>query len=120
MLNEGVGVREGVSLMVVDQSVRSEGGFVLPPGGGRTLPLIGQVKMSGQQTGGAFEVIEFQGNAALPTPHLHREREEVFFVLAALFTFVLGDDEVEAAQGSWVFIPRGTRHGFTATTDARA
>lgn len=106
--------------MSVDQTVRPEGGFVLPPGGGRTLPLIGQVKMSGQQTGGAFEVIEFRGNAACPPPHVHREREECIFVLDGRFVFVLGDDEVEAAPGSWVFIPRGTRHGFTATADARA
>jgi quercetin dioxygenase-like cupin family protein len=106
--------------MSVDQTVRPEGGFVLPPGGGRALPLIGQVKMSGQQTGGAFEVIEFRGNAACPPPHVHREREECIFVLDGGFTFVLGDDEVEAAPGSWVFIPRGTRHGFTATADARA
>jgi mannose-6-phosphate isomerase-like protein (cupin superfamily) len=93
---------------------------VLTPGRGRTLPLIGHVKMSGQQTGGAFEVIEYQGNAACPPPHVHREREECFYVLDGRFTFTLGYDEVEAAPGSWVFIPRGTRHGFTATADARA
>jgi quercetin dioxygenase-like cupin family protein len=106
--------------MSVDQTVRAEAGFVLPPDGGRELPLIGQVKMSGLQTGGAFEVIEFRGNAACPPPHVHREREECFFVLDGGFTFVLGHDEVEAAPGSWVYIPRGTRHGFTATADARA
>jgi len=106
--------------MSVDQTVRAEAGFVLPPGSGRELPLIGQVKMSGHQTGGAFEVIEFRGNAACPPPHVHREREECFYVLDGGFTFVLDHDEVEAAPGSWVYIPRGTRHGFTATADARA
>jgi mannose-6-phosphate isomerase-like protein (cupin superfamily) len=76
--------------------------------------------MSAQQTGGAFEVIEYAGNAACPPPHVHREREECFHVLDGRFTFTLGDEEFEVTPGSWVFIPRGTRHGFTATADARA
>jgi quercetin dioxygenase-like cupin family protein len=114
------GAEEGETLVSVDQTVRAEAGFVLPPGVGRELPLIGQVKMSGHQTGGAFEVIEFRGNAACPPPHVHREREECFFVLDGSFTFILDRDEVEAAAGSWVYIPRGTRHGFSATADARA
>jgi quercetin dioxygenase-like cupin family protein len=100
------------------QGVRPQDGFVLTPGSGRALPLFGHV--SGQRTGGAFEVIEFQGNAACPPPHVHREREECLYVLDGHFTFTLGYDEVEATPGSCVFIPRGTRHGFTATADARA
>lgn len=98
----------------------NEHGVVVRPGSGRTLPMIGRVALSGQQTGGAVEVIEFQGNAACPPPHVHREREECFHVLAGRFTFTLGEEEVEVAPGSWVYIPRGTRHGFTATEDARA
>lgn len=106
--------------MSEQQDVRPLSGFVSAPGSGRTLPLIGQVGMSGQQTGGAFEVIEYQGNAACPPLHVHREREECFYVLGGRCTFTLGHEEVEVVPGSWVFIPRGTRHGFTATADARA
>jgi len=106
--------------MTDQQLTRPHGGFVVAPDEGRTIPSFGQVKISGHDTGGAFEVIEFQGNAASPPPHIHREREECIHVLNGLFTFTLGHTEVEAAPGSWVFIPRGTRHGFTASADARA
>jgi quercetin dioxygenase-like cupin family protein len=106
---------------MTDQHIaRPVGGFVVAPGEGRTLPSFGQVKISGQDTGGGFEVIEFRGNAASPPPHIHREREECIHVLDGRFTFILDHDEIEAAPGSWVFIPRGTRHGFTASADARA
>jgi mannose-6-phosphate isomerase-like protein (cupin superfamily) len=106
--------------MTVPQSARRTAGFVAPPGSGRALPLVGRVALSGQQTGGAFEVIEYQGNAACPPPHVHREREECIQVLAGRFTFTIGHEEIEVAPGSWVFVPRGTRHGFTSSADARA
>lgn len=105
---------------MTDHITRSQNGFVMAPGEGRTLPMFGQVKISGRETGGAFEAIEFQGNAASPPPHIHRERDECIHVLDGRFTFTLGYDEIEAAPGSWVFVPRGTRHGFTASSDARA
>lgn len=94
--------------------------YVLARAEGKQLPLIGVLKAGGRQTGGSFEVIEYHGNAACPPPHVHREREECFYVLEGRFRFTLGDDEIEADQGAWVFIPRGTRHGFTATADAKA
>jgi quercetin dioxygenase-like cupin family protein len=106
--------------MSEQHTVRPAGGFVVAPDEGRTLPLFGQVKISGHDTGGGFEVIEFRGNAASPPPHIHREREECIHVLDGRFTFTLGQEEFEAPPGSWVFVPRGTRHGFTASADARA
>jgi quercetin dioxygenase-like cupin family protein len=106
--------------MTDQHTTRSGSAFVVPPSEGRILPSFGQVKISGNDTGGGFEVIEFRGNAASPPPHVHREREECIHVLDGQFTFTLGHDEMEAAPGSWVYIPRGTRHGFTASPDARA
>jgi len=41
-------------------------------------------------------------------------------VLEGRFTFTLGEEEREVEPGSWVLVPRGTRHGFTASADARA
>lgn len=106
--------------MTVPPSAIPAAGFVAPPGSGRVLPLVGRVAVSGRQTGGALEVIEYQGNAACPPPHVHREREECIQVLEGRFTFTLGHEQIEATPGSWVFVPRGTRHGFTASSDARA
>ncbi|GAA1607077.1 MULTISPECIES: hypothetical protein [Kribbella] len=57
--------------------------LVVGPDEGRELPMIGRVALSGTQTGGAFELIDFRGNAACPPPHIHRDREECIQVSAA-------------------------------------
>lgn len=106
--------------MTEPQAVQAVTGFVVGPDEGREMPMFGQVKLGGARTGGAIEVIEFRGNAASPPPHIHREREECIHVLDGRFTFVLGHEEIDAEPGSWIFVPRGTRHGFTASADARA
>jgi len=86
---------------------------------GKALPSIGRLIATATQTGGSFELIEYVGPAA-PPPHVHRMRDEGFYILEGSFTFTLDDDEVEAVAGSFVFVPRGTRHGFSVGPDGRA
>ena len=76
------------------------------------MPLIGTLRASAAETGGAFEVIDYVG-PAVPPPHVHKEHDEVFFVMSGTFRFVLGPDTVEPAEGAIVLVPRGRRHGFT-------
>jgi len=93
--------------------------YVLGAGEGKALPLLGLLKASGESTAGAVEVIAYEGPLQ-PPPHVHREREEVFYVLEGEFTFTLGDKEFPAGAGSLAFIPRGTRHGFRTQGSGRA
>jgi quercetin dioxygenase-like cupin family protein len=86
---------------------------------GKPLPLIGTLKVSGAETAGNFELIEYTGPAQ-PPPHVHQGREEVFYVLSGQFTFTLGTEILNVGPGGTVFVPRGTRHGFTATEGAKA
>lgn len=100
-------------------SEQSKQPFVVLPGEGQQLPMFGQLKVSSAQTGGTFEVIEYQG-PAVPPPHVHHERDECFFILEGQFTFILGTREVKVPANSFVVIPRGMRHGFKAKEGARA
>lgn len=93
--------------------------MVLRPENGEQLPFIGTLRASAADTGGAFEVIEYTG-PAIPPPHVHREHDEIFFILAGTFRFVLGQDTAEAPQGAIVLVPRGTRHGFTIEPGSQA
>src|SRR4030081_2066024 len=86
---------------------------------GDVVPFIGMVKAGAAHSGGAFEIIDYTGPAT-PPPHIHREHDEVFYVLRGRFTFTLGHEVVVAEEGSTVLVPRGTRHGFTTELDARA
>jgi len=100
-------------------SAHSGQGFRSAPGEGQALPMFGRLKISSEQSGGAFEVYEDIG-PAVPPPHVHHERDECFCIDEGLYTFILGTDEVEAPAGSVVFVPRGTRHAFRRSEGARA
>src|SRR5260370_36751313 len=92
---------------------------VLPPERGRDLPLIGSLRASAGDTGGTFEIIEYKG-PAVPPPHIHREHDEIFYILEGTFSFVIGHGTQNASTGSLVWVPRGTRHGFQVQPGARA
>jgi quercetin dioxygenase-like cupin family protein len=67
--------------------------------------------VSKAQTNGAFAVAEFRGSQGSWTvPHVHQGLEESFYVLEGTFEFSLGDRRVEAEQGAFVLVPRGTPH----------
>lgn len=67
------------------------------------------------QTNGGFAVGEFSGGEGSWTvPHSHQHTEESFYVLDGAFTFTLGVDETEAGPGSFILVPRGTRHELRA------
>jgi quercetin dioxygenase-like cupin family protein len=89
------------------------------PGEGRTVNLgIIQMRVlaAGEDTTNrAFTLAEFTGGGGPWTvPHIHREMEESFFVLDGDFTFAVGEQQIPAGPGSYILVPRGTRHGITA------
>jgi quercetin dioxygenase-like cupin family protein len=89
------------------------------PGEGRTVNLgIIQMRVlaAGEDmTNRAFTLAEFTGGEGPWTvPHIHRGMEESFFVLGGQFTFPVGEETVPAGPGSYVLVPRGTRHGISA------
>ena len=47
-----------------------------------------------------------------PPAHVHPREEEAFFVIRGELTFLAGDREHAAPAGTFVNVPRGTRHRF--------
>jgi mannose-6-phosphate isomerase-like protein (cupin superfamily) len=73
---------------------------------------------SATATNGAFELVEdIRDRGMGPVPHIHDDRDEAFYVLDGAFTFTRGHDEIEAGPGTFVFVPRGTRHAYRSTED---
>ena len=71
------------------------------------------IHASGMETGGTFELYtETRPTLGGPPPHVHREREEGFFVLSGRYVFTRGEEEIEVGPGRFVLVPRGTRHSF--------
>lgn len=98
----------------------SGGGYVVQPGEGRSVDLgvVSMRVLAGGEavTGGAFTLAEFSGTGAGPwtVPHLHRGFEESFLVLDGVFSFTIGEQVTEATAGTYLLVPRETKHTITA------
>ena len=98
---------------------------MIPPG---TVPSIRgpvggptTILARAETTGGAFTFLEnvippLQG----PPLHVHGREDEMWYVLEGDFRFRADDRMLEAPTGSFVFVPRGTRHAFQNVGDAPA
>jgi quercetin dioxygenase-like cupin family protein len=93
-------------------------GYFLEDGQGEVADLgVVSVRLivSRAQTNGALGVAEFRGSEGPWTvPHIHRSMEESFYVLEGTFAFTCGDLEVEAKEGAFLMVPRGTPHVMRA------
>ena len=72
-------------------------GKVVRVGIGENLPLIGGLRLSAEDTGGVLEAIEYSGPET-PPPHIHRDHDELFYILEGSFKFILGHDTYEAPK----------------------
>ena len=85
-------------------------------GEGESVWLVGdliEVKLSAEDTGGAYSMIEETSPpGGGPPPHLHRDEDEAFCVLEGEVEFLLGEGTIPAGTGTCVHIPKGTLHTF--------
>ncbi len=78
------------------------------------------IKLSAEQTGGRFALLEDRLPAGRESPyHLHHNEDETFYLLDGEFTFYSGSDKFTGSAGTTVFLPRGIPHGFRADTAGR-
>ena len=96
-------------------------GFVVPPGGGRHFdsPTPGRffaLKLLGRETGESIMMFEETlpaGTASLH--HLHRDSDEVAWVISGEFTFKIGDEVTVGGPGTCAFMPRDVPHAWKNT-----
>jgi len=89
----------------------------------RTLPLNGTTislgsatitfRVSGDDTGGAYSVLEYRAETGAGSPlHVHHNEDESFFILEGAITFQLGDERSKGTPSTFLRIPKGLRHAF--------
>ncbi len=44
-------------------------------------------------------------------PHIHHDADETLYILEGKFQFIRDGQTIPAPPGSYIFIPKGTRHG---------
>jgi quercetin dioxygenase-like cupin family protein len=93
-------------------------GFVVPAGGGNHFDMgaagrFADVKLVGHQTNESimmFEETVPPGTKSLF--HLHRDSDEVAWVIEGEITFKIGDDVSAGGPGTCAFFPRNVRHAW--------
>jgi mannose-6-phosphate isomerase-like protein (cupin superfamily) len=96
--------------------VPDQGGVILGPGEGRTIPLgphRATVKVERSRTGDRYSVVEYSSAPGRPgtPPHRH-EAVEGFYVLEGEVEFRLGPATAPGYPGTFFFAPPWVAHGF--------
>ena len=90
--------------------------YALKAGEGWTyrLGIDFTVKASEVQVGSGtafMEYVTLKGEE--PPDHTHATEDEMFYVLEGALTFHCDDQTFDLEKGSFIFLPRGIRHGYT-------
>lgn len=74
------------------------------------------VKAGGEQTGGAFTLIEWSAPTGFGPPlHVHDREDEAFYLLEGQLVVDCGDRRWTVGEGDFTFLPRGIPHSFLVT-----
>src|SRR5438045_1543762 len=85
------------------------------------LGALTQVKATGEQTRGAYGLIEHLIPPGSASPwHIHHAEDETFYVIEGQVTILCGDTNIQAGPGTWAFAPRDIPHGFRVEGDTPA
>src|SRR5690348_4935427 len=95
------------------------------PGGGREyrMPAMRAVfHADGEETGDTYSVSEWwlEPKSDGPGAHSHESNDEIFRVVEGTMSVLVGDEWIDAPEGSVIDIPAGVTHDFANRTDARA
>ncbi len=86
------------------------------------LDLLIDVLVTGEQTDGAYSVLEVWGPPGFGTAlHVHRDAEEGYYVTEGEVTVWYGDKKAVLHPGDFLLLPRGVPHTLkhTGTCDVR-
>lgn len=76
------------------------------------------IKATGEETGGAYGLIEQRANAGMATPlHVHHAEDELWFVIDGRLSLHVDGETVTVEAGDVAFGPRGVPHAFRVDED---
>lgn len=78
--------------------------------------ILWVVLAEGKDTNNSFSLMwELCPAGSGPPPHYH-DQDEGFYVVDGQVTYTAGEQRIVATSGSFIWIPRGTVHGFRVDT----
>ena len=86
------------------------------PHEGKPLTMMSEkirIRLRGEDTGGAYSVIEDETPPqAGPPLHVHSREDETFYVAEGEYEIQIGDAIVRATPGKYLYAPRDVPHSF--------
>jgi quercetin dioxygenase-like cupin family protein len=112
-----------VKVQMADQPPESRSRFI-PHGSGERIKVRGgwlSFLAVGEQTKGAYALIETANDPSTGVPlHVHEREDETWFVLEGEYTFEVGGRTFRAGPGDYVFGARNVPHSYANRTGAVA
>lgn len=72
-----------------------------------------QVRLSGEDTAGAYALVEQQDQAGPGVPpHVHAHEDEIFHVVEGSVEITVDGQTIVAGPGTTAYLPRGVAHGY--------
>ena len=76
------------------------------------------ILVDGKDTDGHFSLLEqYMPLGSSPIPHVHNFTDEWFYILDGSMDAIVGGQEITANKGDTLWIPRGSVHSFTVTSE---
>src|ERR1051326_3386338 len=77
-----------------------------------------ELKVTGEQDGGDWAVVEWRVRAGDEPPlHTHTREDEMLYVLEGAITAYVGDQRIDVEAGSYAALPKDVPHGLTVRGD---
>jgi quercetin dioxygenase-like cupin family protein len=74
---------------------------------------LARIQVAGEETGGAYAVVELTGpEGDMPPLHVHRREDEAFYVLEGRLTVFVGGEEIRLEAGDCAVAPRDVPHAY--------
>jgi len=81
------------------------------------LGALSQLRVTGEQTGGAFALADHLARRGNASPvHVHDRDDETFFVLDGELRVYVGEEDHTAGPGTVAVLPRRLRHAYVVTS----
>jgi len=81
------------------------------------LGALSELRVSGEQTGGAFSLADNLARRGNASPvHVHDRNDETFLVLDGELRVVAGEHDYTARPGTVAVLPRRLRHAYVVTS----
>jgi len=92
------------------------------PGAGRKVTKSSgsstELKLTGEQAGGDWAVVEWRLRAGDEAPiHTHTREDETLYVLDGSITAYVGDQRIDVEAGSYAALPKDVPHGLLVRGD---